>query len=206
MPKVSSSSGKKLNDFVREFGSDAFSTDGSVLFCKACDKSVNLEKKFFVCQHVHTAKHQTAAKKREPGNQQTSLLTTFCTSTSCKSTFSLELCKAFVDAGIPLSKLENTSLKLFLEKYTNQHIPSESTLKKNYVDTNYVLTMQRIKDEVKDKKIWVSIDEMTDVKGRYVVNVIIGTMEVAQMPKITWVNAFFDAYLDDLFCLFVCLF
>ena len=66
--------------------------------------------------------------------------------------------------------------------------------------------MQRIKDEVKDKKIWVSIDETTDVKGRYVVNVIIGTMEVAQMPKITWVNAFFDAYLDDLFCLFACLF
>lgn len=184
MPKVSASSGKKLNDFVREFGSDVFSTDGSVLFCKVCEKSVNFEKKYFVSQHVQTAKHQTAAQKTKPGNQQTSLLTTFTASSSRKSTFSLELCKAFVDAGIPLWKLENKSLKLFLEKYTNQQIPNESTLRKNYVDTNYALTMQRIKDEVKDKKIWISIDETTDVKGRYVANVIIGTLEVAQMTKI----------------------
>ena len=184
MPKVSSSIGKKLNDFVKEFGSDVFSTDGSVLFCKVCEKSVNFEKKYFISQHVQTAKHQNAANKTKPGDQQTSLLTTFSASTSRKSTFSLELCKAFVDAGIPLWKLENKSLKLFLEKYTKQVIPSESTLRKNYVDTLYDLTMQRIKEEVKDKKIWISIDETTDVKGRYVANVIIGTLEVAEMSKI----------------------
>ena len=128
MPKVSSSIGKKLNDFVKEFGSDVFSTDGSVLFCKVCEKSVNFEKKYFISQHVQTAKHQNAANKTKPGDQQTSLLTTFSASTSRKSTFSLELCKAFVDAGIPLWKLENKSLKLFLEKYTKEVIPSESTI------------------------------------------------------------------------------
>lgn len=30
---------------------------------------------------------------------------------------------------------------------------------------------------VDDKNIWVSVDETTDVVGRYVVNIVIGTME-----------------------------
>ncbi|KAG7171882.1 CGG triplet repeat-binding protein 1-like 1, partial [Homarus americanus] len=166
----SAPSGKKLNDLVWEFGCDVFSTDGSVLFCKVCEKAVNFEKKYFVSQHVQTAKHQTAAQKTKPGSQQTSLLTTFSAPSSCKSTFSLDLCKTFVDAGIPLWKLEKKSLKLFLEKYTKQQIPSESTLRKNYVDTNYALALQRIRDEVQDKKIWISIRETTDVMGRFIAN------------------------------------
>ena len=42
--------------------------------------------------------------------------------------------------------------------YTKQQIPNEASLMKNYVDANYALTMQRIKDEVKDKNIWISTD------------------------------------------------
>lgn len=52
------------------------------------------------------------------------------------------------------------------------------------MNTDYVLTMQRLKDEVKDKKIWVSIDKKTDVKVRCFANVIIGTLEFAQMLKL----------------------
>nr|XP_042898781.1 serine protease filzig-like [Parasteatoda tepidariorum] len=40
MPKVKACTSKKLDSFVKEFGSDVFSTDGSILFCKACEKSV----------------------------------------------------------------------------------------------------------------------------------------------------------------------
>lgn len=38
--------------------------------------------------------------------------------------------------------------------------------------------MEEIRDEVQNKNIWVSIDETTDSEGRYVVNVIIGTLPV----------------------------
>ena len=51
------------------------------------------------------------------------------------------------------------------------------------MDTNYALAMQRIKDKVKDKILWISIDETADMKGRYVANMIIGTLEVAKMTK-----------------------
>lgn len=38
--------------------------------------------------------------------------------------------------------------------------------------------MDKIRVTVQDKKIWVSIDETTDSNGRYVANVIIGTLEI----------------------------
>jgi len=43
--------------------------------------------------------------------------------------------------------------------------------------------MDEIRDEVKNKKIWVSIDETTDSEGRYVANVIIGTLPVDEPGK-----------------------
>jgi hypothetical protein len=47
-----SSVNHKLNKSVGEFGSDIFSSDGSLLFCKIREKSVNFEKKYFVTQHT----------------------------------------------------------------------------------------------------------------------------------------------------------
>lgn len=183
MPKVKSKPCKKLNDLVREFGTDIFSTDNCVLFCKVCEKAVNHEKKYFVVQHVQTAKHKSAAEKTSKDKSQACLLTTFTASSSRKAEFSSDLCKAFIDAGIPLWKLENQSLRCFLEKYTKEHIPSESTLRKNYVDTNYNTTVQSIRDSVADNKIWISIDETTDALGRFIANVVIGTLKPGEEPK-----------------------
>ena len=44
MPKTNYSTTYKLNQFIREFGKDIFSTDGTALFCKICEKAVNWEK------------------------------------------------------------------------------------------------------------------------------------------------------------------
>lgn len=66
----------------------------------------------------------------------------------------------------------------------NGIIPSESTIRKNYLETCYTEVLERIREECKDVKIWVSIDETTDVMGRYVANVIIGTMEIDQPSKV----------------------
>lgn len=85
---------------------------------------------------------------------------------SKKSSFNKDLCKAFISANIPLKKLENPKFKTFLEIYTKNDIPSESTLRKRYVDDIYNETMDKIRKIISDKKIWVSIDETTDVQGR----------------------------------------
>lgn len=111
MPKVCVKSNAKLNKFVKEYGSDIFSTDGLLLFCKVCEKSINFEKKYFVSQHLNTSKHKSAATRMT--EKQTCLISSYVAASSRKSQFSIDLCKAFVQAGIPLWKLENKSVRFF---------------------------------------------------------------------------------------------
>jgi len=66
---------------------------------------------------------------------------------------------------------------------TGQHIPDESTIQKNYVGDTYNNTTNSIRTYVENKTLWVSIDETTDVDGRYVANVIIGTLEIGCLRK-----------------------
>ena len=50
-------------------------------------------------------------------------------------------------------------------------------------------TIIKIRDYVRNKNVWVSIDETTDVERRYVANVIIGTLEVDNPGKIFLLNS-----------------
>jgi len=72
-----------------------------------------------------------------------------------------------------------------LEKYTGKEIPTvTTTLRKTYVNDCYDDTMKIIRNYVTSKKIWVSIDESTDTSGRFIANVVIGTLEFDQSGKI----------------------
>lgn len=81
-------------------------------------------------------------------------------------------------SNIPLNKLSNNEFKNFLEKYTNENIPSETTLHKGYIDNIYQETL------LTKKKIWISVDETTDVTGCFVANVVIGTLEIDRAGEI----------------------
>ena len=108
-----------------------FSTDGKILLCNICEPSVNYERKYFISQHVNTTKHKNALSK--PIGKKISLLPTVIAMSSRKSQFALDLFTAFVNAGIPLWKLENPTLRQFFEKYTNEPVTSESSLRKCYL-------------------------------------------------------------------------
>lgn len=58
--------------------------------------------------------------------------------TDTKNTFYYDLCTAFVAANIAWTKLDCPELRQFLEKYCKQHIPSESTIRKNYLEKCYL--------------------------------------------------------------------
>lgn len=125
MPKLSVTLRSKLQSYVNTFGSDVFCTDGKVLTCKICKQSVNYEKKYiFISQHIGTIKHKNALSKAT--GKKISLLPTVIATSSRKSQFAFDLCKAFLSAGIPLWKLQNPTLTQFLEKYTNESVPSKS--------------------------------------------------------------------------------
>lgn len=176
MPKVKQSMAHKLNNFVSRYGEKVFSTDGNILFCKLCEVRVAAEKKFTIDQHVKREKHIRGLQLLE-GKKTTHQMLLGQACSSSGSPFFEELCEAFICADIPLNKVNNPKLRAFLEKHTGKPIPDSSTLRKNYVSRCYQRTMQEIRQKVSGKKIWVCMDESTDSLGRYVANVVVGTME-----------------------------
>lgn len=74
-------------------------------------------------------------------------------------------------------KLQNSYLKSFLEKYSAHLVPDESTLRKNYIQSNYNEFLVSIRNSIGDGPIWVSIDESIDVDGRFIANIIIGKLD-----------------------------
>ena len=137
---------KKCEAFVTQFGSETFSTDGAVLFCKVCEKTVNSEKKYFVQQHVRSSIHKSR-KDRKYGSlaQQVPLLPNFLEASNKVDDFYMELCQALVKSNIPLYKLQNPFFRSFLEKYTKKVIPHYSTLRKTYLKKIYEATVEKIR-------------------------------------------------------------
>lgn len=103
---------------------------------------------------------------------------------SKKSTFNFELCQTLLLAHILLNKLNNERFRTFLVKYIKVDSLDELTLRKNYVDLCSNDIIQKIRDYIGNKKNWVSMDETTDIEGRYVVNVIIGILKLENPGKI----------------------
>jgi hypothetical protein len=170
MPKAKPSDVCRLRSYVQQYGESIFSTDGCVLFCKICEIRVAAEKTFTVTLEIQK-------------NRKSEVIQTLINTVPKNNAFTTDLCTAMVSANISLSKLKNENFRNFLLKYTGQHIPNESAIRKNYVVNTYNNTMNSIRTYVKNKKLWVSIDETTDVDGRYVANVIIGTLEIGCSGK-----------------------
>lgn len=142
MPKAKQSLSSRLKYFVELYGSD-FKTDGNILYCKICEKAISADKKFAVDQHLKSAVHLNGQKKMRDKTQR--LLSEPAQNSSKKSEFFSDMCEAFVAANIPLWKLQNSTFSAFLQKYTGKEIPSESTLRKNYLKKVYDATMDRIR-------------------------------------------------------------
>jgi len=181
MPKVRTSNTSRINSYISEFGENIFSSDGNILFCKICEAKVTCEKRFTVLQHLKTSKHSRGIQRLGDQQQKTQQL---LPTTSKINSFNKDLCKTLLAANIPLNKLQNTYFRSFLEKYTHKDIPSVSLLRSTYVNECYNETMDAIRKEVLDKKIWISIDETTDVQSRYIANVIIGILNADEPGKI----------------------
>ena len=81
--------------------------------------------------HIKTEKHRN--------HVQLSQRQTYMDSVPDKNNeFFADLTKALVKSNIPLNKVENPNLKSFLEKWTKKELPSESTLRKTYVERCFV--------------------------------------------------------------------
>jgi hypothetical protein len=131
MRKVKSSACSCLHQYVSEF-KDVFTSDGKVLFCQACCKSVVIQQHSQVTQHLSGSQHIAAivGLKDWPGRK--SVVGELSATISSKfATFATDLCKAFVSTDIPLFKINNPEVKNFLLAYTQTDSRDESVLRKN---------------------------------------------------------------------------
>lgn len=60
--------------------------------------------------------------------------------------------------------------------------------KKNYLDKCYNETINIIQKHVKNKRIWVNIDETSYIEYHYVTNIIIGILETSKPKKYFLLN------------------
>ena len=91
--------------------------------------------------------------------------------------FEDRLTRAFVSACIPFEKLNNPHLKELLESLNGgKKIPDPSTLRKNYVHKQSQMVIDIIRRKVGDSKVYFIIDETTDAKIRYCINVMVGVL------------------------------
>ena len=78
------------------------------------------------------------------------------------------MCQTFLAADIPLYIINNPTLKHFLAKYTRQHVPEESTVRKTYVG-RYNNDLSKLQIELADQFVWLSID----CEGHFIANIIV---------------------------------
>jgi len=148
---------------------------------------VSAEKRFAVQQQLSRDKHINEVERSKLQNEKNNTQS-FITDVPSRSEYFLDLTHTFLSCNIPLNKFVNRAFSKFLEKYTNKQMPDRSTLRKNYVSICYDETIQMIRSLF--IKLWVPIDyETTDANGRYVANVIIGTLEVSNIGKMFLLNS-----------------
>lgn len=185
MPKAKRPESVRIRSLIEEFGENVLYCDNGELKCKPCNIKLRSVKKCNITAHFKTSKHKSNVASCSDKNVEDESYPNARPSTA---QFYLDLCFALVSANIPIWKIENDAFKSFLEKYTGFVVPSESTIRKAYVDKHYHSTLERIRAVVGDKKIWLSVDESIDCTGRQIANAIIGTMEIDKESNIFLLN------------------
>ena len=107
-----------------------------VLYCKKCEQyfsSFDIKTgKQRIKEHISSVKHKSDAKNNKKRKSLENLNNIEKNENVLdKNDFNTDLCEAFMAANIPLGKLQNEKLKLFLSKYTGCNVPDESALRKN---------------------------------------------------------------------------
>jgi hypothetical protein len=102
------------------------------------------------------------------------------------------LTKTFIEANIPLEKLSHPSLRQFLQKYTKRDVPNPFTLRKNYVSKIYENVIAKVRAVLADYPIYLIVDETTDAKNRYVVNIMVGSLNGRQSKPMLISTTFVD--------------
>jgi hypothetical protein len=178
---------KNIKNWIKQYP-DQFSVDDyGALLCLICDKNVQVRDKFQVDQHVKGKTHQaklnenSESSSRGVKRQKQQQLTNLAGPTN--SDYCEKLCEAWIDANLPFNALTNEKIREVLKMQCKGNLPSESSIRKTYLPKVFNKKMTEIKNKLKGKKIWVSIDETTDVMKRFIASVVVGELSGLEEEK-----------------------
>lgn len=91
--------------------------------------------------------------------------------------FNKDLTNWLVAADIPFHKLTMDLTKQFFCKYTKFNCPDATVARRRYLIEIYDDTITKIRNVVGENGIYFIVDETTDIKQRYVLNVLVGVLD-----------------------------
>jgi hypothetical protein len=94
------------------------------------------------------------------------------------------MCNWMVPTNIPWFKSPNVPILSFLEKYCKQHVPDQSTLRKDCLPICYEETFENIRSNIGDAFIGVAMNETTDSVVRFIANIVAGKLDI-EVPSNT---------------------
>lgn len=177
MPKVVNPS-----TLIKELGGSqvwSYAPQSKHLVCKLCSFSAPTNRKSVLQQHVNCVRHKNNLRLFNEGEKRTQQLLTLTSTNNNNNSdniFNTDLVKALVSANIPFLKIENKEMKDFLEKYMKKTLPSDSTLTR-ILEKESKLIMEKIKEKMMGKSLFVSINETTDRLGRPMCMVLAGPLD-----------------------------
>lgn len=136
-----------------------------LIYCSKCEAHLRATRRSNVKRHLEGAVHKGTKKEHHTPLE-----------------FYFDLIEFLILCNIPWSQLSNNAFKSFFEKYMccnckNIKLPSESLLRKVYLDQLFKIRVQEMQSKIADKKLWLSVDETVDYLGRAVVNLLVRPLE-----------------------------
>lgn len=83
-------------------------------------------------------------------------------------------------------------MREFFKKYMKRDISTTQNLRQNYVTKIYENVISKIRDILGDNSIYLIVDETTDKRNRYVVNVLVGALNGNQSKPMLISTTFVD--------------
>lgn len=141
------------------------------LLCCSVIHTVNTQN---IRRHIATDLHTKAIELRDSPKPPNEASWQACTDR--QNPFYKELTEFFLKTDIPIDKLNDPAFVSFMQRYIRRPLPDSRTLRRGYVSKVHEETIVKIRNEIGDNPIYISIDETIDSEKRCVFNAIVSPL------------------------------
>ncbi|TRY74524.1 hypothetical protein TCAL_09207, partial [Tigriopus californicus] len=149
-------------------------TKKKTFFCKLCSVVFEQGRKSLLWAHVETVKHKKNLQLNEEGRNPRQQMLNMSTVENKHSNFAQALCKDFVTANIPLTKVEHPSIVELIQEHVTA--PSRRTMTR-IMEQECQNLLAEIKTRLTGTSIFVAVDETTDRTGRAMCAILAGPLD-----------------------------